>query len=474
MGRRGRRTLVVVSNRGPLRRRGRELVRSSGGLVTALDPVLRENGGVWVSAAEGDESIAPPADLGYSIGAVTLSRRVQHQFYSGFSNGVLWPLLHSFPTTIRVAEAPWADYVVANRAFADAALHALSPGDLAWVHDYHLMLAPGMMREAQPRLSIGWFCHVPWPNPDLFCILPWRRKLLEGLLGASLLGFHTERYATNFVECVRQLTDARVDTKRRVISSVYGETRVVVAPIGIPTGEIDALAADPWVQNKAQELRRSMGNRRMVLGVDRLDYTKGIPERLLAYENLLSRARGNRDQWVMVQVMVPSRTDVQAYAALKAEVDRLVGSIDGRYGRTGTVPIHYLYRSLDPKELYAHYLAADIALVTPLRDGMNLVAQEYVAARRDEKGVLILSELAGASDHLRGALTVNPYDVDEIADALERARDMDEAEVRRRMRSMRAAVASLDVHGWAHRFLEGLETRPGNGKRAAVGRDRGV
>jgi trehalose 6-phosphate synthase/phosphatase len=291
----------------------------------------------------------------------------------------------------------------------------------------------------------------------LFCILPWRNRLLLGLLGADVLGFHTERYAVNFLECVEQLTEARVDLKRRTVRSSHGETRVIVAPIGIPTEQIEKLVADPWVRQKAKELRRAMGDRRMVLGVDRLDYTKGIPERLLAYEALLSRARSNREQWVMVQIMVPSRTDVQAYATLKAEVDRLVGSIDGRYGRTGLVPIHYLYRSLDPRELYAHYLAADIALVTPLRDGMNLVAQEYVATRHDESGVLVLSELAGASDYLEGSICVNPYDIDEIADALERARDMDPVEIHRRMRSMRAAVAKLDVHRWARGFLDQLE-----------------
>ena len=473
MGRRRSKQLVVVSNRGPLRRKGKSWERSSGGLVTALDPVLRDRGGVWVSSAETEEGAGTVVDLpelGYEQSTVTLSRRVQQHFYSGFSNGVLWPLLHSFPTTMRVAEAPWADYVAGNRAFADAALESAEPGDVAWVQDYHLMLAPQMLRDAQPDLRIGWFCHVPWPNPDLFCILPWRRKLLLGLLGADLLGFHTERYAVNFLECVEQLTDARVDMKRRIVRTSRGETRVIVAPIGIPTEQIDTLVKDPWVQRKAEELRHAMGDRRMVLGVDRLDYTKGIPERLLAYETLLSRARGNRDQWVMVQVMVPSRTDVQAYAALKAEVDRLVGSIDGRYGRTGRVPIHYLYRSLDPRELYAHYLAADMALVTPLRDGMNLVAQEYVAARRDESGVLVLSELAGASDYLDGALCVNPYDIDEIADALERARDMDPEEVRRRMRSMREAVAKLDVHEWARGFLDQLEGAPAEPARAAAPR----
>lgn len=409
-----------------------------------------------MSVSEGEEQAQLP-ELGYRIRPVTLPRRVQQAYYSGFSNAVLWPMLHSFPTTIRVAEAPWQEYRTANQIFADAALEVLSPGDLAWVQDYHLMLAPGMLRAAQPRLRIGWFCHVPWPNPDLFCILPWRKRLLEGLLSADLLGFHTKGYAHNFLECARHLADARVDMKRGLVMSRFGVTRVIVAPIGIPTEDIDQLVADPAVHRTAQEIRRSMGNRRLVLGVDRLDYTKGIPERLLAYERLLARARDNRDRWVMVQVMVPSRTDVQAYATLKSEIDRLVGSIDGRYGRTGIVPIHYLYRSLDKRTLYAHYLAADVALVTPLRDGMNLVAQEYVAAREDGKGVLVLSELAGAADHLRGALTVNPYDVDAIADALERSAGMGEEETRERMSTMREAVRRLDVHEWARGFLQALE-----------------
>ncbi len=447
----------MISNRGPLRRKGRAWARSSGGLVTALDPVVRESGGVWVSVAEGDTGAAASPDLGYEVSAVSLPRRVQTQFYAGFSNAVLWPLLHSFPTTMRVAEAPWADYVAANRAFAETAEQALRPGDMAWVHDYHLMLTPGMLREAHDDLRIGWFCHVPWPNPDLFCILPWRRHLLDGLLAADVLGFHTEGYARNFLECARAFCDVKVDARRRVVTSHHGEAHVVVAPIGIPVDDIDRLVSDPAVQRMAHDIRRSMGNRRMILGVDRLDYTKGIPERLLAYEKLLSRAPDNRDRWVLVQVMVPSRTDVQAYATLKAEIDRLVGSIDGRYGRTGIVPIHYLYRNLDKKTLYAHYAAADVALVTPLRDGMNLVAQEYVAARKSCDGVLVLSELAGAAEHLRGAIKVNPYDIDAIADALERTCELDEAEVRDRMRRLRATVHRLDVHQWARGFLAALE-----------------
>lgn len=459
---------MVVSNRGPLRRRGRKWERSSGGLVTALDPVLRERGGVWVSASEGDEQGTDRPELGYRLAPVSLPRRVQQEYYSGFSNAVLWPLLHSFPTTMRVAEAPWPEYVAANRAFADAALEVVEPGDVLWVQDYHLMLAPAMLRELQPRLRIGWFCHVPWPNPDLFCILPCRRKLLEGLLASDILGFHTERHALNFLECVRHFCKADVDLGRRVVSCHHGETRVIVAPIGIPTEDIEQLVEDPSIQRAAEEIRHSMGDRRLVLGVDRLDYTKGIPERLLAYEKLLSRNRRNRDEWVMVQVMVPSRTDVQAYAALKAEIDRLVGSINGRYGKTGRVPIHYLYRSLDPETLYAHYLAADVALVTPLRDGMNLVAQEYVASRRNDDGVLVLSELAGAADHLKGAITVNPYDVDAIADALEQSREMPEAEARERMRSMRETVRRLDVHRWAQGFLAALE-EPTSAGEARIG-----
>jgi alpha,alpha-trehalose-phosphate synthase [UDP-forming] len=431
--------------------------RSAGGLVTALDPILRARGGVWVSSSP----CPPPAErhsLGYVLATAAFPES-EAGFYDGVSNGVLWPLMHSFPSTIRVGEAPWGDYERANRAFAAACLEAGGERDLVWVHDYHLMLVPRLLRRARPSAAIGWFCHIPWPHPDLFGILPWRRQLLEGLLGADVIGFHTDGYVANFLACVAQLTDARVDRDAQAVSSGGRVTRVLAAPIGVPVADLQALASSPATAAAAAEIKESVMGRRVILGVDRLDYTKGIPERLLAYRQLLERQPLAPAETVLVQVMVPSRTDVEAYALLKEEIDRLVGEINGRFAQTGRVPIHYLYRNLEWPVLVAHYRAAEIALVTPLRDGMNLVAQEYAAARVDGDGVLVLSEFAGAARYLRDALMVNPYDVGGISAALELALTMPEGERRRRMAAITAAVRRLDVHGWADRFIGSIEQR---------------
>jgi alpha,alpha-trehalose-phosphate synthase [UDP-forming] len=458
------RKLVVVSNRGPYRHegaRGRERwVRAAGGLVTALDPVLQKRGGVWVSAkpAKDFDSVTVPAPhLAYDLAHVALKRAEQRGFYEGVSNAVLWPLLHGFEPTIQVGEAPWSSYANANEQFADTALSTSEASDLIWVQDYHLMLVPSMVRTKRPNARIGWFCHIPWPPPDTFGTLPWREDILEGLLGADILGFHLPEYAEHFRQCVERFTAHRVS--RGTIQCRGRKVKTIAAPIGIPVDDLQALAIDPDVEREVERIRQAMANRRLILGVDRLDYTKGIPERLASFERLLRRDKAARTRYALIQIMVPSRTDIKAYADLKEEIDRMVGDINGRYAETGRVPIHYLYRNLSQRALFAHYRAADVALVTPLRDGMNLVAHEYAAARTDEDGVLILSEFAGAAKHLKGAVLVNPYDVESTTDAIHRALTMKASEKRKRMRSMRAAVMRLDVHRWADGYIAALEGR---------------
>jgi trehalose 6-phosphate synthase len=449
------RKLVVVSNRGPYRheasRGGERWVRAAGGLVSALDPVLQRRGGVWLSAkpAKDFHSVTiPTPHLDYDLAHVSLKR-------PEVSNAVLWPLLHGFEPTIQVGEAPWASYLSANHEFANTALSTSSSGDLFWIQDYHLMLVPGLIRTKRPKARIGWFCHIPWPPPDTFGILPWRKEILEGLLGADVLGFHLPEYAEHFQQCVERFTDHRVTGD----GIQYGSRKVttIAAPVGIPVDELQALAMDPDVGREVERIKVSMGNRQILLGVDRLDYTKGIPERLAAFERLLRRERRARKRYALVQVMVPSRTDVKAYAELKEEIDRMVGDINGRYAETGRVPVHYLYRNLSQRELFAHYRAADVALVTPLRDGMNLVAHEYAAARTDDDGVLVLSEFAGAAKYLEGAVLVNPYDVDSTTSAIHRALTMKPSERKRRMRALRTEVMRLDVHRWADGYISALE-----------------
>ena len=456
------RKLVVVSNRGPYRHeasRGRERwVRAAGGLVAALDPVLQRRGGVWVSAkpAKDFDSVTIPAPhLDYDLAHVSLKRVDQRGFYEGVSNAVLWPLLHGFEPTIQVGEAPWSSYLSVNQEFTDTALSTSGSGDLFWIQDYHLMLVPALLRAKRPKARIGWFCHIPWPPPDTFGILPWREEILEGLLGADVLGFHLPEYADHFVQCVERFTNHPVT--RGAVDYQNRKVTTIAAPIGIPVDELQALAIDPDVLQEVERIKQTMGNRQIILGVDRLDYTKGIPDRLAAFERLLRKDKTARTRYALIQVMVPSRTDVKAYADLKDEIDRMVGDINGRYADTGRVPIHYLYRNLSQRALFAHYRAADVALVTPLRDGMNLVAHEYAAARTDDEGVLVLSEFAGAAKYLKGAVLVNPYDVESTASAIHRALTMKQSEKKERMHALRAEVMRLDVHRWADDYIRALE-----------------
>jgi trehalose 6-phosphate synthase/phosphatase len=454
--------LVVVANRSPYRQsggKGRRLVRAAGGLVAALDPVLRHQGGLWVSAQETDHALVveAPDEIGYDIAQVPIPRAIQQGFYGSFSNAVLWPMLHSFPATMRIGEAPWQDYVDANEKFVSCISEHAGARDRFWVHDYHLMLVPGMIRRRHRRARISWFCHVPWPSQDLFRVLPWRAAILEGLLAADVLTFHSSAYARNFIRCVEFLTDYPVDMDAMTVDVGGRIVRVMTQAIGVPVDELQTLAADQAVLAFAGKLKEWLGHRRIILGVDRLDYTKGIPERILAYERFLKHDRAARNQFVLVQVMVPSRTDVEAYRTLKDEIDRMVGDINGRFGTTGRVPIHYLFQALSMHQLLAHYRAADVALVTPLRDGMNLVAQEYAAARVDGDGVLILSEFAGSAEYLDQALIVNPYDLIRMAEAIRHAVDMPAPERQRRMRAIRAEVHKLDVHLWAEQCLRALD-----------------
>lgn len=452
--------VVIVANRGPFRWSGKRRVRAAGGLVAALDPVLRARGGVWVSAQDTDypqvEKLQGP-DPGYELKDVALSRRTRDEFYSRMSNGILWPLLHSMPATIPFGSAPWSSYVEANRAFAAATLEAEQWPAVFWIQDYHLMLVPQLIRQGgDGRSTIGWFCHVPWPSADLFATLPWRRELLDGLLGADVLGFHTEEFARHFLECVAALTPHSVDSSRKIIRVDRRKVRVEVAPIGVAWDDIQRLVNTEDVANRMWRIRNVTASRRLILGVDRLDYTKGVPERLRTIDQLL-RAERSVDDLLFVQVMVPSRESVAAYRELKDEIDRLVGNINGRYATTGRMPIHYFYRNLAPADLYAHYCTASVALVTPLRDGMNLVAHEYVASRTDLSGVLVLSEFAGAARYLDGALLVNPYDIQGTAETLRFALRMSASEQRERMKTLRTKVRQLDVHRWADGVLASIE-----------------
>ncbi len=456
--------LVVVANRLPVDiSPGPDgeptWTRAPGGLVTALSPVMATSGGAWVGwGGAPDLSMAPFEMDGMHLVPVTLSSDDVAGYYEGFANDTLWPLYHDVIASPTFHRAWWEDYRRVNQVFADAAVAQAARGAVVWVHDYQLQLVPAMLRRARPDLRIGFFCHIPFPPLEIFDQLPWRRQVVEGLLGADLVGFQRAGDAANFLRVVRRRTD--LDTKGPRI--VLGDGRTVRAsafPISIDSRAFDALARTPDVAERARRLRSELGDPDVVLlGVDRLDYTKGIRHRLKAYGELLEECRLSPERTTLVQVASPSRENVGAYQQLRDEVELLVGRINGDFGTVGHAPVQYLHQSFPADEMAALYLVADVLLVTALRDGMNLVAKEYVAARSDERGALVLSEFTGAADELSGALLVNPHDIDEMKDVIMRATTLEPREARKRMRRLRRRVLTHDVAAWSDSFLAALRS----------------
>ncbi len=461
------RRVMIVSNRLPVsaeRRKGEIAFRRSvGGVATGLASVLGETAGLWVGwpgaalARLGPEERAEVAARmrnEYACEPVFLSDADIRGYYQGFSNRTIWPLFHYFTRFAEFDSSMWSTYLRVNRKFRDVVLSAVRPGDVIWVHDYQLLLLPQMLRDELPDASIGFFLHIPFPAPEVFRVLPWRRELLSGMLGADLIGFHTYDYAVNFTDSVRVLLGhaARAGT-----IEVEGRTCLAEAfPMGIDFDAFQSAATSQRVRRESARISEHAHGSKLVLSVDRLDYTKGIPERLRAFGAFLERHPEWRGRVSMMVVAVPSRTGVEQYRRLKAEADGLVGSINGKYGDVDWMPIRYIYRSLPIHSLVAAYSAADVALVTPLRDGMNLIAKEYLASRPSETGVLVLSEMAGAARELAEAIIVNPFDLDGMVEALETALTMPKTEQRSRNRPMRERLGRYTVSRWAQDFLDSL------------------
>ena len=464
--------LVAVSNRLPCRvafdaDRGEwEVHPSSGGLVTAMSPVLRDRGGLWIGwpgvAAEEEaplERLLPPLteELGFELAPVSLTEAERDNFYLGFSNEVVWPLFHDLQTLYNFDPAYWRTYRTVNRKYARAISENAKSGDYVWVHDYHLMMAASELRELGYEGRVGFFLHTPFPSPDIYMKLPWRFEILQGLLEYDLIGFQTLRDRRNFLQCVRRLlADVPMAGSGAVVSCrVEGrDVRVGSFPISIDFEDFAEAGADPAVVGRCADLRKNLPDRQLILGVDRLDYTKGIPYRLSGYRKALKEYPELRGRVTLIQLVVPSREVIPEYNELKEEIERLVGRINGEYTRQGWVPIYYMYRSLERKELIALYRCADVALITPLKDGMNLVAKEFCAADVEESSVLVLSEFAGAADQLQGgALLVNPYDIEGLAAAIHRAYGMEREERGRRMRELRQAIRDQDIFWWVDLFL---------------------
>lgn len=464
--------LIIVSNRLPVTVSFDDgqpvLKRSSGGLATGLAEPHRRSRGVWIgwpgpmSGADDASQFAAVRQLAEArLVPVQLSANETEVFYEEISNAVLWPLCHDRIDRLPLRIEGWDAYERVNQRFAEAAADQYRPGDTIWVHDYQLLRVPLLLRRLLPDARIGFFLHVPFPNPEIFFTLAVRKWLVEGMLGADLVGFHTRRYRGHFTAALRRLFGVEMDADERVTIAGH-RTQLGVFPMGVDARDFAARAATRSVSAEVIALKNNA--QRLLVGVDRLDYSKGIPRRLLSFERLLQTHPEWQGHVRLVQVAVPSRGRVGAYRRFRSEVEALVGRINGEFATPSWTPIQYIYRSLPAPLLLALYRTADVMLVTPVRDGMNLVAKEFVATRSDESGVLVLSEFAGAADELRDALIVNPYDVDGTAAAVHYALTMDAAERRRRMVRLREQVMEYDVHRWVALFLAALESaRPATG-----------
>jgi len=464
--------LLIVSNRLPLRivreTNGTwRLDRGSGGLVTALAPVLRNRGGAWIGWPGVPKEKLPDnlselmtnaeKDLGYRIIPVNLSRRDERLFYEGFSNEIIWPLFHEFPSLARFNPDYWLAYQAVNHKYAEIIASHSQSDQFIWIHDYQLMLVAQYLRDLGVVAHLAFFLHIPFPPLDVFLKLPWRLEILRALLQYDLIGIQTARDRRNLVECFRALLpDVNWRGRGRVVvGQVNGRSvRIGDFPISIDYRSFVRKANAKEVLQVRDVIRAKLADRKIILGVDRLDYTKGIPHRLEAFRQSLREHPDLHGKTTLVQVVVPSRTGVPQYRRLRAQIERLVGAVNGEFTRPGWVPVHYIFRSLSSEELLGYYRAADIALITPLKDGMNLIAKEYCTTNVDNDGVLILSEFAGAASQLQnGAILVNPFHITEVAEAIYSACTMPISERKRRMKKLRQFIRKQDIFWWVDSFL---------------------
>lgn len=466
--------LVLVSNRAShvLAATGEEITwrRAVSGLVSAVEPVLNSLGGTWVAWGgrlgnhnqKGMQIAVPVGSPRYTLQEVVLTEEEYRGYYHGFANSCLWPLAHQMIDKCQFQREHWRAYRKVNHKFARVVLDLASKNDIFWVHDYHLALVPQIVRRQYPQSKIAFFWHIPFPPPDVFTVLPWGRQILHGLLGSDLIAFHTRSYLENFLTCVKKFFPVKMNFENGLLW--FGDRRIIVRalPVGINWQRYEQLAGDPEVREQAQKIRRAMGAEHLLVGIDRLDYTKGIPERIKAVGAFLEKYPQYRGKITLLQIAVPSRNDVAAYARLKEEVERLVGEINGLFdGGDGAVPVRYLHRALDEKEVVAHYLAADVLLVTALRDGLNLVAKEFIATRADGRGVLLLSPFAGAAEELQGALLANPYDTAQLASKIKFALEMPPEEKQERLMILRQTVKNKDLRWWWQTHLKFLSLPSG-------------
>lgn len=452
--------LVVVSNRGACTltdiSEGSCAKPSVSGLVSAVDPIIRKEGGSWIAwggrvSDERETGVSLPLHGqtdSYIFQEVLLTKEEVDAYYLGFSNRCLWPLLHGFLEKAEFRAGDWEAYWRVNNKYARVLLQRSEYDDLIWVQDFHLALLPEMVRRRRPMARISLFWHVPFPPCEVFAVMPWARQILRGLLSCDFIGFHTAGYVDNFLRSVQELLGADVNFRTGTVSASGRRIKAAAVPIGVDWGEYERAADSSAVQEQAARIRQAVGGKYLLLGIDRLDYTKGIPERLLALEWVLENYPEYRDKINYIQIATPSRTEVPAYQELRRKVEELTGRINGRFNENYHVPVRHINRSFTKEEIIAHYLAADLALVTPLKDGLNLVAKEYVAAKANGEGVLLLSAFAGAAEQLKDALIANPYCPEYLGRQIAAGLQMPLPEKQRRLAALKAVVREQDVYWW--------------------------
>lgn len=462
------RRLVVVSNRSPYYLEEVSghirMTRNVSGMVTGLEPVLESTNGMWIAwgtaprACNRDTCRIPPDNPTFDLKLIPLDEEEIKYYYFGFSNSALWPLAHNFLGRTFYHEKDWESYTEVNRKFAEAVAEEAKPSDLIWVNDYHLTLVPYFLRKLKVRAKIGFFWHIPFPPLDIFRTLPWRREVLEGLLGSDLIGFHIPSYVRNFLHSVEAVLDKDVSFGRGIVRQ-RRPVKVDAFPMGVDYAGIQELISSKETLQASERIRKGMSSEYIVLGVDRLDYSKGIPERLRAIERLLEENPEYVGKLTFLQISVPSRIQLPEYNRMKQEVENAVGRINGHFSHGAWTPIRYYFRALPFEELISYYLAADVCLVTPLRDGMNLIAKEYVAAQDPDKGMLVLSEFAGAAEDMEEAVIVNPHSIPSIVRGIKKAIEMRPVERRIRMSQMRDRLRRSTVNEWGKDFINKL-SRP--------------
>ena len=456
--------ILIVSNRLPVRisKEDTDLyyLPSEGGVATGLSAIHRESDNLWIGwpghePAKRSEKTAIESSLRKeNMVPVFLSRQLVRDYYEGFSNETIWPLFHYFSQYANFDEHLFTAYVRANRRYCSIVLAEAKEDDVIWIHDYHLMLLPRMIREKLPGVSIGFFMHTPFPSYEVFRTLPWRKEVLTGMLGADVVGFHTYDDMRHFLSSVRRL--AGIPTMRGSIETGHRIVEVDAFPMGIDYQKYAMSAASPKALDAEIHLRASLGHQKLILSIDRLDYSKGIPQRLLSFERFLEKYPEFQEKVSLLLIVVPSRDTVDRYRKLKEEVDLLAGRINGAMGRLSWTPVHYFYRSFPLESLSAFYRMSDVALVTPIRDGMNLICKEYIASKLDKTGVLILSEMAGASKELSDAILINPNDINSIVAAIHRALSMREDEQIMHMTLMQQSLKRYNIRHWVNMFMHRL------------------